>query len=115
MTDYLKNNPNEDLAVVALAFEKYKDPTRANQALKRYRDKMNVPYEMIVAGSSNKKEAAQALPMLNHILSYPTMIFIDRNNKVRRIHTGFNGPATSKYTAFKEEFGTFVKTLLEEK
>jgi len=115
LTDYLKNNPNEDLAVVALAFEKYKDPARANHALKRYRDKMNVPYEMVVAGSSNKKEAAQALPMLNHILSYPTMIFIDRNNQVRRIHTGFNGPATSKYTQFKEEFGTFVQTLLAEK
>ncbi len=115
LTDYLKKNPNEDLAVVALAFEKYKEPGRANQAVKRYRDKMEVPYEMVVAGSSNKQEAAQALPMLNHILSYPTMIFIDRNDQVRRIHTGFNGPATSKYTDFKEEFATFVQTLLDEK
>ena len=76
---------------------------------------MKVPYEILWAGSSNKKEAAKTLPMLNEIISYPTMIFIDKNDKVRKIHTGFNGPATSAYADFKEEFNTFVKELLDEK
>jgi len=53
--------------------------------------------------------------MLNHILSYPTTIFIDKTGIVRKIHTGFNGPATgSKFTAFKSEFETFVAKLLNE-
>ena len=40
--------------------------------------------------------------MLNHVLSYPTSIFIDKTGKVRKIHTGFNGPATGeKFTEFK--------------
>ena len=53
--------------------------------------------------------------MLNHVLSYPTSIFIDKKGKVRKIHTGFNGPATGeKYTEFKKEFESFVAELLNE-
>ena len=76
---------------------------------------MNIPYDILWAGSSNKKEAAKTLPMLNAIISYPTMIFIDKNDKVRKIHTGFSGPATSEYATFKTEFNQFVKELLNEK
>jgi hypothetical protein len=53
--------------------------------------------------------------MLNHILSYPTSIFIDKKGMVRKIHTGFNGPATGeKYTKFKSEFESFVTGLTAE-
>ena len=53
--------------------------------------------------------------MLNHVLSYPTSIFIDKKGRVRKIHTGFNGPATGdKYTEFKAEFESFVSELLSE-
>jgi hypothetical protein len=53
--------------------------------------------------------------MLNHVLSYPTSIFIDKKGAVRKIHTGFNGPATGeKYIEFKTEFGSFVNELLAE-
>ena len=69
---------------------------------------------MVWAGPSNKKEAAKSLPMLNHILSYPTMIFIDKNDKVRKIHTGFSGPATSEFPAYKKEFEAFMEELLNE-
>ena len=53
--------------------------------------------------------------MLNHVLSYPTTIFIDKKGVVRKIHTGFNGPATGeKYTEFKTEFEGFVGELIDE-
>jgi hypothetical protein len=69
---------------------------------------MKVPYPMLIAGTSDKKKANEALPMLNAIISYPTMIFIDKNDKVVKIHTGFNGPATSEYETFVKEFETIV-------
>lgn len=54
--------------------------------------------------------------MLNHLISYPTTIFIDKNGKVRKIHTGFNGPATGKkYNEFKNEFENFMDALVLEK
>lgn len=114
LTNYLKENPNKNLEVIALAFEKYRAEDKALNAIKKYKDRLGFDYEILLAGYYNKKEAAEALPMLNHILSYPTMIFIDRNDQVRRIHTGFSGPATSEYTDFKEDFENFVSQLLQE-
>ena len=53
--------------------------------------------------------------MLNHVLSYPTTIFIGKKGKVRKIHTGFNGPATGdKFIEFKEEFTSFIDKLSKE-
>ncbi len=66
-------------------------------------------------GTSDKKKANEKLPMLNHVLSYPTTIFIDKKGKVRKIHTGFNGPATGdKHIAFKKEFESYIEALLKE-
>ena len=53
--------------------------------------------------------------MFNRILSYPTTVIVDKTGKVRKIHTGFNGPATGdKYAEFKKEFEDFVNVLLNE-
>lgn len=114
LTDYLQKNKNPDLKIISLAFEKHKDEQKAYKAINRYKEKMKIPYPILWAGPSSKKEAAKTLPMLNEIISYPTMIFIDRNDKVRKIHTGFNGPATSEYESFDKTFKKFVDKLLSE-
>jgi len=115
LVDYLKENKHEDLEVVAIGFERYREKEKSMNALKNYKENFGMNYELLLGGYFDKKEAAASLPMLNHILSYPTMIFIDRNNKVRRIHTGFSGPATSTYDTFVGDFKSFVNDLLNEK
>ncbi len=114
LQEYLRQNPHPDLAVISLAFEKHKDQKKAFQTIERFKDKFDIDYEVVHAGYSDKTAAGEALPMLNQIVSYPTLIFIDRENQVRKIHTGFTGPATSEYPAFKEEFETIVANLLAE-
>ena len=117
LVEYLKQNPDEDLAVVALSFEYAKTEESAFKAINRLQDRLGINYPILLAqyGSSDKEKANEKLPMLNTVLSYPTTIFIDKNGQVRKISTGFNGPATGqKYLDFKEEFGTFVSTLLSE-
>ena len=53
--------------------------------------------------------------MLNHVLSYPTTIFIDKTGKVNKIHTGFTGPATGDlYKLFVEDFNNTIDKLLDE-
>ena len=53
--------------------------------------------------------------MLNHVLAFPTTIFVDRTGAVRRIHTGFSGPGTgSYYQQFVEEFNQQMDELLAE-
>jgi len=114
LADYLKTNDTKDLEIIALAYEKRKDPATATAVIKRYKEHFDVPYPMLLAGPHDKVEAAETLPMLNHILSYPTLIFIDRNDRVTNIHTGFNGPATSEYENFKKDFVENVNLILSE-
>ncbi|MFK7935898.1 MAG: TlpA disulfide reductase family protein [Saprospiraceae bacterium] len=111
LAEYFKANPNPNLEVITLAFERYRETDKAMAAIAEYKDFFGIDWEVLHAGYYDKKEAAQALPMLNHILSYPTLIFIDQNNQVQKIHTGFNGPATSAYEGFVEEFEGDIKAL----
>lgn len=111
LRDYIKNNPSEKLEVVGLAFEYY-EKGKSLEVIERYIKTMDIPYPVLYAGNSKKKEAAKALPMLNSIIAYPTMIFLDEENKVQKIHTGFNGPATSDYPLFVEEFENYMNQFL---
>ncbi|HIC31024.1 MAG TPA: TlpA family protein disulfide reductase [Flavobacteriaceae bacterium] len=114
---YYNNNKDKDIEFVALAFEYAKTEETAFKNIKRLKDRVGINYPILLAqtGTTSKSKANEKLPMLNHVLSYPTSIFIDKTGKVRKIHTGFNGPATGdKFTEFKTEFTAFVDGLLEE-
>jgi len=116
-SEYYKNNQGEDLEFVALAFEYAKTKEVAFENIDRLKKRLGISYPILLAqyGSISKEEAQEKLPMLNHVLSYPTSIFIDKTGKVRKIHTGFNGPATGeKYEEFKAEFTSFIEALLNE-
>ena len=116
-TKFYNDNKDKDIQFVALAFEYAKTKDKALQSLERLQDDIGIEYPILLAqyGTSSKTEAQEKLPMLNHVLSYPTTIYIDKMGKVRKIHTGFNGPATGeKFTEFKTEFNDFVNALLEE-
>ncbi len=116
-TQYYNNNKDKDIAFVALAFEYAKTEAKAFSFIKRLKDRLNITYPILLAqtGTTSKSKANQKLPMLNQVLSYPTSIFIDKTGKVRKIHTGFNGPATGdKFTEFKTEFTEFMDLLLAE-
>jgi len=107
-----KQYKQQGLEIVGLAFESSKDESKVFQNLKRYKKQMGIDYEILWAGKASKKYAAEVLPMLNHVMSFPTSIFIDKNGNVQRIHTGFNGPATSKYNAYVTELKRFLNSLL---
>ncbi|GEQ86607.1 hypothetical protein ULMS_21150 [Patiriisocius marinistellae] len=116
-SEYYKKNKSENLEMVALAFEYAKTEEGAIKSINKFKKGVGVPYPVLLAqyGSASKLKANKKLPMLNHVLSYPTTIFIDKTGKVRRIHTGFNGPATGKeYTKFTKEFEEFVGGLVKE-
>ncbi|MEL6922553.1 MAG: TlpA disulfide reductase family protein [Bacteroidota bacterium] len=114
LVDYLQKHPHPDLEVIALAFERHKDKSKAMKALRTYKEKFGMNYELLLAGPNDKEEAAKSLPMLNQIISYPTLIFVDKNDQVRKIHTGFSGPATDQYQDFIKEFETTLRELLAE-
>ncbi len=113
LKDYLQENDTKDLEVIALAFEWYgAEDDRSFASIRRYEENMLPPWPVLLAGDSDKEAAAKALPQLNRVISYPTLLFLDRENRVQRIHTGFNGPATSEYANFARGFDRSVKELI---
>ncbi|CAL2078571.1 TlpA disulfide reductase family protein [Tenacibaculum sp. 190524A05c] len=115
--EYYNKHKSKEIEFVALAFEVAKTKEEGFQLIKRLKEQTGINYPVLLAqyGSSSKIDAQKKLPMLNHVLSYPTSIFIDKKGKVRKIHTGFNGPATGvKYTEFKQNFESFITQLLKE-
>ena len=103
--------------MVALAFEYAKTEEKALGRIERLVERENIPYPVLLAqwGGADKSLANEKLPMLNHVLSYPTTIYIDKQGEVRKIHTGFNGPATGeKYEEFKRDFSETLVELLSE-
>lgn len=105
----------QGLEVVSLAFEKSDNVETNIHSLNKLKKHFEIPYDILLAGKASKTEAAQKLPMLNHVLSFPTSIFIDKEGKVRKIHTGFSGPGTGEYyRGFVKETDKFVSQLLME-
>ncbi len=112
LKSYKSSHPDTDLEIIALAFERYEDPEKSKETIAKYRKKMDIPYPILLAGTSTSKESAMSsLPFIDKLYSYPTMIVLDRDHRIVKIHTGFNGPATSEYPAFTENFETLITSL----
>ena len=109
LKEYVTGKKSDDLAVFSIGFERYKDTVKSIGALVRFKEKMDIHYPVLYGGYYSKSEASAQLPQLSRISSYPTLIIADRNNQIIAIHTGFNGPATNEYTAFKEEFDELIE------
>jgi thiol-disulfide isomerase/thioredoxin len=113
LAQYYKEH-SKDLEIIGLAFEYVKTEEKAFANINRLKERIGITYPILLAqvGSSSKAKANDKLPMLNHVLSYPTTIILDKNGKVRKIQTGFNGPATGeRYTKFKAEFESLIANL----
>lgn len=102
------------LEIITLLYEHFEDFELAARQGRAMAAKHGADFDILVAGISDKTAAAKTLPMLNHVLAFPTLIFIGRDGTVRHIHTGFAGPGTGQhYQDFKQKFSTLLDELLE--
>ncbi|TAL59588.1 MAG: TlpA family protein disulfide reductase [Bacteroidetes bacterium] len=104
----------QGLEVIGVAFEKTDDFEKAKSNVTRFKKKYNAEYEFLISGFQ-PKDADKAFPMLSHIMSFPTTIFIDRKGTARKLRTGYSGPATGlEYDKFVKEITGFTELLLKE-
>lgn len=115
LADFMKKNPDvaAQMRVVGFAFERVK-PEAVNAHLLTYKQRLGLPFEVVYAGKADKKAAEEVFPALSHVMAFPTMMVLDKQNRVRNIHTGFDGPATSKYADFQEKFAALMRQLAQE-
>lgn len=104
----------EGLEIIALAYEARPDFEYASTRVSKLKKSLGAKYTFLVAGTSNKEEAAKTLPMLNQIMSFPTTIILDREHNVQSIYTGFNGPSTGKlFDEYKDHTEKLIEKLIQ--
>ncbi|MEL6869797.1 MAG: TlpA disulfide reductase family protein [Pseudomonadota bacterium] len=115
MSELYPRYRDKGVEIVALMYEHFEDAAKANEQILQFRKKFNIQYSTLLAGISDKTLAAETLPMLNHVLAFPTTIYVDRRGDVRDIHTGFSGPGTGEhYTKMKNKMIALIDTLVAE-
>ncbi|MEQ1746236.1 MAG: TlpA disulfide reductase family protein [Saprospiraceae bacterium] len=116
LVEFLKKNPAlaSQMAVVGFAFERHRDTLAANAHLLAYKKKLGIPFDLAYAGKADKLVASQFFPALSEVLAFPTMLVLDKQNRVQRVHTGFDGPATSRFERFANDFEILMKKLASE-
>jgi thiol-disulfide isomerase/thioredoxin len=105
----------ENIEIIGVGFETGKTDLEKLKTLTKYKTHMGVDYSLLLGGDACKPCAVEKFPMLNNIMSFPTLLIIDKKGEIRKIHTGFSGPSTGKYyTEFVEHTTQFIEELIEE-
>lgn len=113
LSPWYKENAHRGVEVISVHYELRSDSAFVHRVLNRFRERFDITYDQVFAGTSSAENIKRSLPALKKLLSFPTTIFIDKKGNVSRIHTGYSGPATGKYyEAFKAEFNGEVDRLL---
>lgn len=116
LSDYYRNNKQRGIEMIALAYEYSTDFHRSQKSLRKFQQHFNITYPMLITGVrvGDTLRTEKTLPEITHIKMFPTTIFIGRDGKVKKIHTGFMGPGTgAHYEAYKKEFYATVDELLK--
>ena len=104
------------LEIVGLAFEVTGDTAVDGPQVRRYHDKFSIPFPLLLAGSNDVEAIEAALPQLRGAGAFPTILFLDRDGRVRRVHAGFHGLAAgAQHRRQSREFEVEIERLLNEK
>ncbi len=118
LSEFYNKNKQRGIEVIALAYEYSTDTERSKSSLRKFQQRFNVQYPMLITGAvtSDEQRTEKTLPQLTPIRSFPTTIFIDKKGDVRKIHPVFYGPGTGEYhQEYLKEFNKTVDELVEEK
>ncbi len=113
LAKFYERYKNKDVEVLGLAYERTTDFAKAKANIEKVEKRFSTTYPFLITGFTNK-EASKSLPMLNKVMAFPTLIVIDKEGNVNKIHTGFNGPGTGKhYVEFTQEFEQLINELIK--
>ena len=118
LSEYYNKNHEKGVEIIGLAYERTTDFASSQKALQPFKQRFNVKYPILITGVtvSDSLRAEKTLPQLETIDAFPTSVFVDKKGNIRKIISGFNGPATGKhYAEFKKEFNEIIEQLLMEK
>ena len=111
----LKEKYGDKLGIVGLAFEVTEDFERSATQVRRHHEHIGSDWAVLIAGLSDKDKATATLGFLDKVRSYPTLVFLNADNEVRAVYSGFSGPATGEaYTKQRECFEVLIEEMIGE-
>lgn len=111
LIQFLKDNPNSKTKIIALSFERKIENGFGIERIKSYKNSLQLPYEILLGGKNNRDSISVLFPQLDGIKAFPTMLFLNKDNTIYKVHTGFDGPATSKFIEYQKEFKEILAKL----
>lgn len=118
LSEYYKENHQKGVEIIGLSYERTANFENSQKALLPFKKRFDVQYPILFPGVtvSDPLRSEKTLPQLEQISAFPTTIFVDKKGNIRKIDSGFNGPATGEhYAQFKKEFNEIITQLLAEK
>jgi thiol-disulfide isomerase/thioredoxin len=115
LKELYQENAQQGLSILGICYETGDGFDEYRERISHYKERMQIPYPLYVGGKASKQLASQQFPDLTSILSFPTMIIVGKDGKVKKIHTGFYGPGTGLYyEEFTKDTKAFIETLCNE-
>ncbi len=101
------------LAVVSLSYEYTEDAERSFRQIARFRERHGLTYPILFAGPSKGAAETAPLSLLEGWKGFPTTLYLDRNHRIVKAYSGFDGPSTGpRFAVQKKEIEATVKGLL---
>jgi thiol-disulfide isomerase/thioredoxin len=111
---YLKENPGFPIQVFGLCFERPSSWDHVQRILRKYTAALKLPFPLYYVGPPDADFANAVFPMLDGIKAWPTMVVLDRQGQISKVHTGFDGPAAGEaYLEHIKAFDQLMRALAE--
>jgi thiol-disulfide isomerase/thioredoxin len=115
LADWSRRHRDRGFEIIGLAYEETGDPELDRKSVRTYARHHGLDYPLLLAGLSNRQAAAKTLPDFMGLFAFPTTIFVGRDGRVRKIHSGFAGPGTgAHHQKLVAELSALLETLLAE-
>ncbi|WP_246008251.1 peroxiredoxin family protein [Chitinophaga lutea] len=117
LSEWYKQNKDRGAEIVMLSYERTTDFEKSKKALESFTKRFDIAYPILITGvtPADPQKTEKTLPQITAIKGFPTTIYLDRQGRVRKVHTGFNGPGTGEhYEEYKHEFNALMDELLKE-
>ncbi len=113
LANFYKKNKHKGVEIIGLAYERTSDFEKSKTNIEKLIKRFDVKYPILITGfTKDKAQVLKSLPQLLQFVAFPTLLVIDKNGEVQKIHTGFSGPGTGvHYTNFVSDFSKMVDNL----
>lgn len=99
-----------DVAFIQMAYERG-SLEAPHRLLKQYAKQLGLHQRPVYGGVVSKEEVLSDLPMLDALKSYPSILFFDHNHHLKRVFTGFYGPATMQYGKYRRSIDQTIQEM----